>query len=75
MWWSEECKAKSEEVRKSLRSWGRGRNNREEYKRKRMKYRDLCERMKEEVKEGLINEAEQVRNEGGVWRIIKLTLK
>ncbi|XP_011858385.1 PREDICTED: golgin subfamily A member 6-like protein 22 [Vollenhovia emeryi] len=47
-WWDEECKEVKGTARKALKEWLRGKGERQEYRRKRKEYKELCERKKEE---------------------------
>ncbi|KAK1137438.1 hypothetical protein K0M31_001948 [Melipona bicolor] len=40
-WWNEECRKKKTEVRRKLRSWRRGKQQREVYMRARKEYKEL----------------------------------
>jgi len=69
-WWDEECKKKKKIVRKSLRDWRRGKENRQEYQRERREYREICEEKKKEENLRWEREVEGVRREGQVWGIV-----
>lgn len=70
-WWNKECKEKKKELRKTLRIWKRGGEGQgQEYRRRRRKYRDLCERKKRKENEKWARRAAEVRTEGQVWEIV-----
>jgi len=65
-WWNEECKVKKREVRKTLREWRKGQGGGQEYRREKKKYKDLCDRKKQEENRNWEREAEEVSTEGQV---------
>ncbi|XP_011881271.1 PREDICTED: uncharacterized protein LOC105569421 [Vollenhovia emeryi] len=69
-WWDEECKEVKGTARKALKEWLRGKGERQEYRRKRKEYKELCERKKEEENKKLEKEAEEAHTEEMVWRVV-----
>jgi len=69
-WWDEECKEKKKEVKRELREWRRGNGGKERYWECKRKYREHCERKKREETERWMKEAENVKKEGDVWKLV-----
>jgi len=69
-WWDKECREKKQEVRRSLRGWKKGEENKQEYQKKRKEYKELCEEKKREENERWELDVEGVRRESQVWEII-----
>lgn len=47
-WWDEECRRMKKEVRRELRIWRRRGEGEKEYKEKKGRYKEICERKKRE---------------------------
>ena len=57
-------------VRRELRRWRGGKGSREDYRRRRGEYKELCDRKKEEERERLIREVAEAKTENRVWEIV-----
>jgi len=69
-WWDEECLEKKREARKELRRWRRKGGKGEEYKRRKQKFREICERKKKEENDRWEKRAAEVSRESEVWEIV-----
>lgn len=67
-WWDKECKEKKEVVRRRLREWRRGQE--QKYEREKREYEELCKRKKKEENESWLKMAAEVRTEEQIWEII-----
>ena len=69
-WWDEECEGVKRQVRRELRRWRKGLEDRSKYIGLKREYKVLCERKKEEENRKWEKKAEEARNESEVWEIV-----
>jgi len=69
-WWDEECKVQKKKVRKVLKEWRKGKGGGQEYRREKRKYKELCDRKKQEENRNWEREAEEASTERQVWGLI-----
>nr|XP_034194033.1 golgin subfamily A member 6-like protein 22 [Osmia lignaria] len=74
-WWDEECGKRKKEVRKVLRDWRKGKEEKESYKKAKKEYSRLHEVKKKEENERFVKEAENAKTDREVWRIINTERK
>jgi len=65
-WWNEECREKKRKVGNLLRKWKKGKESKEDYNKGKRKYKDLCERRKEEERDELLKEAREAKTRAGI---------
>ncbi|XP_070529775.1 golgin subfamily A member 6-like protein 6 [Cardiocondyla obscurior] len=70
-WWDEECRVEKKKVRTALRGWRRGEKRREEYRKIKKEYKDLCEEKKRREVERWIEEVKRVKTEKQIWEKIE----
>src|SRR5436190_6586989 len=69
-WWDGRCREKKEEVRGELRKWRREGGKGEEYRKRRLEYRKLCDEKKKEENDRWERKAAEVKRETEVWEIV-----
>lgn len=69
-WWDGECKEQKKEMRRKLREWRRGRCEREEYRKGRKEYKEMCEKKKKEENERWERKVAEAKRESDVWEVV-----
>jgi len=57
-------------VERALKEWWRGNRGREDYRRERREYREICERKRREENEEWLRVAREARTQKQVWMVI-----
>lgn len=50
-WWNGECRRKKKEVERTLKKWRKGNRSREDYRREKREYKEMCERKRRQENE------------------------
>lgn len=53
-----------------MREWRKGDRGREDYRRERREYREMCERKRREENESWMRRARETRTQKQVWKVI-----
>jgi len=68
--WDEECREEKKKVRRMLRMWRRSVGGEKEYRKRRRKYREMCNRKRREENLKWEREVEKASRESEVWKIV-----
>lgn len=50
-WWDKECREEKRKMRWAFRSWRKGRRQKQDYKKEKKKYKEMCKRKKKRGRE------------------------